>query len=116
MRCTDYTWRQIGPTLAVNANPANWVPLGYTVPVNIGAGNASLFGQAVVGNGINPGELINWTYDPSLKTWCALVDNFCLYLNSDNTVSIEDPGSGLNNPSLFQWDIRPPLSSPICSS
>ena len=116
LRCTDYTWRQIGPTLAVNANPANLGSSGYTSPLNISTGNASLFGQAVVDNsGVDPGVLTNWTYNPSLKIWCALGDNFCLYFNPDNTVSIEDPGSGLNNPSLFQWDIRPPISPPICS-
>ena len=114
LRCTDYTWRQIGPTLAVNANPANLGSSGYTSPLNISTGNASLFGQAVVDNsGVNPGELTNWTYNPSLKTWCALGENFCLYFNPDNTVSIEDPKSG--NLSLFQWDIRPPISPPICS-
>lgn len=117
MRCTDYTWRQIGPTLAVNANPANWVPLVYTVPVNISsATNTVLFGQAIVSNANDPGQLTNWTYNPRNKTWCALQNNLCLYFNTDNTVTIEDPQSGSNTPSLFQWEIRPPLSSPICSS
>ena len=122
--CTDYEWlivnNGVNPSLlAVIADPnaaRNWMS-----PINItNSDNNSFIGSAVLANnGLfpespNPGTsgILNWQYTAD-KRWCGIgaLSQYCLYHNSDNTVSVETYRSDPN----FLWNVVPRINTPICS-
>ncbi len=120
LSCTDYKWQLINNSvnpslLSVFADPTNVIP--YNSPINLSNNRAGLIGDAIVSNsGLTPensNTVLNWQYT-SDKRWCGIGpvrSNFCLYHNSNNTVSVN---AYIDADPNFIWDIVPSIASPIC--
>ncbi len=121
--CTDYRWQLINngrnpSLLSVIADPTNVSP--YSSPTNlsndVGAtftGNAILSNSGFTPENMDPTAVLNWRYT-SDKRWCGtgIRSNYCLYHNSDNTVSVNNYTNADPN---FIWDLVPLIGPPICT-
>lgn len=108
LRCADYQWSTFPitgvPSVLALRNPTI-IQSGQTRPQFLDAATPTLTGPAGLASITDIPLLGNWTYT-SDKKWCSQ-GVFCLYYNSDNTVTIEN----INNVNLtlsnFVWNNSP---------
>lgn len=136
-KCNSYSWQNIAnfkglstPDVISSALVSNGTTNlgGYLPPPNLTNGvNILAGGQAILSNDTTPAPsvVLNWTYNPSAKTWCGtdIYTEYCLYFNgstgnlNDSPVTVEEIGrSGITlQAQNFQWNNVTPITSPKCT-
>ena len=105
LRCADYQWANFsfeGVPSVLGLRNQTIVQPGYTRPQVVSASQDSLTGRAILLSTADIDLLANWTYT-SEKRWCS-EDVYCLYYNSDNTITIENINNANLTLSNFIWN------------
>lgn len=105
--CMGYNWENVS-SLGISEIVSGLVstynkPYSITAPISTKSSfptNLSVPGSQTI-------QIQNWTYNSVNKTWCDLSGTYCLYLNTDKTITANTYNS---EDSYFQWNNIPAIT------